>query len=325
MDVLPILFSYLPTFLFFSCYWIVLSSWIETFHTHCHDAAMRDASTALLDDTRRSRSMRLLTVAMRILNTFFLGTFLLCCVLYLVAQLEFRDKPHIFFGIKVALQVVCFSSLCTVLILTFVFFTSFQVTIVFYVLLAVGYLVYGSLILHSIRRQAHMLQMRAVLNGVPSASLYSSGSIGSGGSGLGSARTVVTRIVVIAGTIFVTFVTRVTILLLQFICMVDISFLGWWTDCVYYFVVEILPLFLVFVLLSTSPNKRSSGGSSNSTGASSVSPLRAPPSATLYSDAAARTYGTSADGDAVPEKPLPLGNAHGIDASINSFVLFSHN
>ena len=107
VDVLPILFSYLPTFLFFSCYWIVLSSWIETFHTHRHDAALRDASTALLDDTRRSRSMRLLAVAMRALNIFFLGTFLFCCVLYLVAQIEFRGMPHIFFGIKVALQIVC--------------------------------------------------------------------------------------------------------------------------------------------------------------------------------------------------------------------------
>ena len=196
---------------------------------------------------------------------------------------------------------------------------------VFYLLLAVGYLVYGSLILHSIRKQARMLQMRAMLNGVPSASMYSSGTLGSGSSssGLGSTRTVVTRIVVIAGTLFVTFVIRVTLLLLQFVCMVDISFMGWWTDCVYYFVAEIVPLFLVFVLLSTSPNKKPAPSSSSSSGASGrsvVYGVRAPTSAALNSDPS-----SAADSDVAPEKPLSLGNAHSYDASINSFVLFSHN
>lgn len=332
VDVLPILFSYLPTFLFFSCYWIVLSSWIETFHTHRHDAALRDASTALLDDTRRSRSMRLLAIAMRTLNIFFLGTFLLCCVLYLVAQLEFRGMPHVFFGIKIALQIVCLPFLLSSMkhaalgLHVPVFFPIDQLTMVFYLLLAAGYLVYGSLILHSIRKQARMLQMRAMLNGVPSASMYSSGAIGSSsGSGLGSTRTVVTRIVVIAGTIFVTFTIRVTLLLLQFVCMVDISFMGWWTDCVYYFVAEIVPLFLIFVLLSTSPNKKAvPNNSSSGSGAFSAHGVRGY-SSVAREDAPSSSSSSSVDSDAAHEKPLSLGNAHSYDASINSFVLFSHN
>lgn len=195
---------------------------------------------------------------------------------------------------------------------------------VFYLLLAAGYLVYGSLILHSIRKQAHMLQMRAMLNGVPSASMYSSGTIGGSSSGLGSTRTVVTRIVVIAGTIFVTFVIRVTLLLLQFICMVDISFMGWWTDCVYYFVAEIVPLFLIFVLLSTSPNKKTPSPSSGSSGSTPVYGVRAPSSAT-HTAGASSSVVVVVDSDTAPDKPLSLGNAHSYDASINSFVLFSHN
>ena len=64
-----------------------------------------------------------------------------------------------------------------------------------------------------------------------------------------------------------------------------------------------------------------SGNSSSGSGAFSAHGVRG------YSSVAREDApsSSSVDSDAAHEKPLSLGNAHSYDASINSFVLFSHN
>ena len=109
-DIVFTTVDWLPTYLFFSCYWLVLATWIEGLVLHKKQNAISDSSTALLDDSRQFVSMRTFSAVMMVLNFFFLIVFLLISLAEVVAQAVFKSGSGPFRVIYLALQIVCLLS-----------------------------------------------------------------------------------------------------------------------------------------------------------------------------------------------------------------------
>ena len=105
------LFSYLPTFLYFSGFWIVLSNWIRIYHEHPNSRSHQSAATALLDDARHSHTVKVINVVVRVLTVLIIGTYFLCAVAaiitYAIFGSSYRRHTDILNTIQAVLQSVC--------------------------------------------------------------------------------------------------------------------------------------------------------------------------------------------------------------------------
>ena len=64
-----------------------------------------------------------------------------------------------------------------------------------------------------------------------------------------AAKSVCTRVFIVQFVVVFSFLTRAAVLVKQLVFAGNLSFEFWWVDCVYYLLAEIVPLFLVYILL----------------------------------------------------------------------------
>ena len=105
------LLDWLPTFCFFTCYWLILATWLEVISLYNSQNISQDSTTALLDDSRQRSARETIYSVMGRLQIVFLTLFGLIFIVDVIVNLVYGSDVNAFKTTKTILQIVCYKSL----------------------------------------------------------------------------------------------------------------------------------------------------------------------------------------------------------------------